>query len=146
MSAEEKRMGQDMAEAMDPGAGSGFSKFASFTSEAARAVGDSLSNLAGSLTGKTLEDRIQEYSEVYGEILLHINDRMDQLERRQSGLEEVRLSPELIRRLKEMKEKDPDFFTVETQHRLRSEAKFARIFSILAFFLSLGALFAALFR
>lgn len=138
-------MARDMADAMDPGSGSGFSKFASFTSEAARAVGDSLSNLAGSLTGKTLEDRIQEYSEVYGEILLHINDRMDQLEKRQSNLEDVRLSPDLIRRLKEMREKDPDFFSVDTQHRIRSEARWARVLSILAFFLSLTALFASIF-
>lgn len=147
MSQEENRqLGKDFADEMDPGSGSGFDRFASFTAEAAKAVGDSLGNLAGSLTGKSLEDRIQEYSEVYGEILLHLNDRMDGLEKRQSSLEEARLSADLISRLKEMRQKDPDFFTVEGQERIRTDARVARILSILAFFASLAALFAALFQ
>ncbi len=143
---EDRQLGKEFADEMDPGSASGFDRFASFTSEAARAVGDSLGNLAGSLTGKSLEDRIQEYSEVYGEILLHLNDRMDGLEKRQSSLEEARLSADLIGRLKEMRQKDPDFFTVEGQERLRTDAKVARLLSIFAFFASVAALFAALFR
>lgn len=143
---EDRELGREFAEHMDPGSASGFDRFASFTADAAKAVGDSLGNLAGSLTGKSLEDRIQEYSEVYGEILLHLNDRMDGLEKRQSSLEDARLSADIINRLKEMRKQDPEFFTVEGQQQIRSQARIARILSILAFFASLAALFSVIFK
>ena len=142
MKGEDKELAREFAEATGQ---SGFDRFASFTSDAAKAVGDSLGNLAGSLTGKTLEDRIQEYSEVYGEILLHLNDRMDGLEKRQSGLESVRLSPELIARLKELRQNDPEFFTVEGQRSIRRSVAITKSLSIIAFFLALAALLASLF-
>lgn len=37
-----------------------------------KAITDSLHNFAGTLTGKNLEEKLVEYSEVYGEILLYL--------------------------------------------------------------------------
>ncbi len=37
-----------------------------------KAITDSLNNFAGALTGRNLEEKLLEYSEVYGEILLYL--------------------------------------------------------------------------
>lgn len=37
-----------------------------------KAITESLNNFAGTLTGKNLEEKLVEYSEIYGEILLYL--------------------------------------------------------------------------
>ncbi|MBW7857994.1 MAG: hypothetical protein H3C43_06850 [Leptonema sp. (in: Bacteria)] len=53
---------------------------------ALQAVTDTLSQMAGSLTGKNLEQKIQEYTSVYGEILLGMHNRLNDLERENKAL------------------------------------------------------------
>jgi predicted RNase H-like nuclease (RuvC/YqgF family) len=53
---------------------------------ALRAVTESIKQIAGSLTGKNLEQKIQEYTSVYGEILLGMHNRLNDLERQVKSL------------------------------------------------------------
>lgn len=53
---------------------------------ALQAVTDTLSQMAGSLTGRNLEQKIQEYTSVYGEILLGMHNRLNDLERENKAL------------------------------------------------------------
>jgi hypothetical protein len=42
-----------------------------------KAILDSLNNFTGTLTGKNLEEKLVEYSEVYGEILLYLYNQIE---------------------------------------------------------------------
>lgn len=53
---------------------------------ALKAVTDSINRMAGSLTGRNLEQKIQEYTSVYGEILLGMHNRLNDLERESKSL------------------------------------------------------------
>ncbi len=48
---------------------------------ALKAVTDSINQMAGSLTGRNLEQKIHEYTSVYGEILLGMHNRLNDMER-----------------------------------------------------------------
>ncbi len=43
-----------------------------------QAITQTLNNFTGSLTGKNLEEKLIEYSEVYGEILIYLYKTMEQ--------------------------------------------------------------------
>jgi predicted RNase H-like nuclease (RuvC/YqgF family) len=53
---------------------------------ALRAVTESIKQFGGSFTGKKLEQKIQEYTSVYGEILLGMHNRLNDLERQVKSL------------------------------------------------------------
>ena len=53
---------------------------------ALKAVTESINQMAGSLTGRNLEQKIQEYTSVYGEILLGMHNRLNDLERESKSL------------------------------------------------------------
>lgn len=51
-----------------------------------RAVTESLQRLTGAFTGQNLEEKIQEYTSVYGEILLAMHNRLNDLDRENRSL------------------------------------------------------------
>ncbi|MCX7811249.1 MAG: hypothetical protein N2247_10085 [Leptospiraceae bacterium] len=46
-----------------------------------KAIAESLNQFAGSLTGKNLENKLIEYSEVYGEIILYLYNQLENQKR-----------------------------------------------------------------
>ncbi len=46
-----------------------------------KAIAESLNQFAGNLTGKNLENKLIEYSEVYGEILLYLYNHLENQKR-----------------------------------------------------------------
>ncbi|MFN3603434.1 MAG: hypothetical protein ACK4UJ_01855 [Leptonema sp. (in: bacteria)] len=44
-------------------------------------IAESFSKLSGSLTGKNIEEKLIEYSEVYGEILLNLHRSIEELKK-----------------------------------------------------------------
>jgi len=49
--------------------------------ETIKAIVESLNQFAGSLTGKNLENKLIEYSEVYGEIILYLYNQLENQKR-----------------------------------------------------------------
>lgn len=70
---------------------------------ALKAVTDSINQMAGSLTGRNLEQKIHEYTSVYGEILLGMHNRLNDMEREVRSLR------------KELKQQQRHMATLEKQ-------------------------------
>jgi len=51
-----------------------------------KAVTDTINQMAGSLTGRNLDQKIQEYTSVYGEILLGMHNRLNDIEKETKSL------------------------------------------------------------
>ncbi len=58
-----------------------FRKIQLFPEKMARTVKDGLNAIASSITGKNVEDRLSEYTEVYGEILIGLHEDVEELKK-----------------------------------------------------------------
>lgn len=106
-------------------------------SQATKAVGESLSNLAGAITGKTLEDRIVEYSEIFGDVLLRLHETVEQLKQDRATLSAA--ERETLRKLEKIS--GPEYITaIQDAARLRNSMMVNRWISIGAVLLSAVAI------
>lgn len=76
-----------------------------------KAIADSINQFTGSLTGKNLEDKLIEYSEVYGEILLYLYKTVENQKK------EIKFLKKEIKRLEKLQEKPVDIKNSSKQYK-----------------------------
>ncbi|GIX42632.1 MAG: hypothetical protein KatS3mg129_2365 [Leptospiraceae bacterium] len=76
-----------------------------------KAIADSINKFTGSLTGKNLEDKLIEYSEVYGEILLYLYKTVENQKK------EIKFLKKEIKQLEKLQQKPIDIKTSSKQYK-----------------------------